>query len=60
MMKKIHLPKNNQAVQGNPTADRATQDVKQDKKIQGITNAGGQRSDQTSNKDNERKRGERS
>ncbi|MCX2481867.1 hypothetical protein [Pedobacter sp. MR2016-24] len=44
--------------QGNPTADRAHHDVKNDKKQQGITNAGGQRSDQTSNKDNERKRGE--
>jgi len=44
--------------QGNPTADRAHHDVKSDKKQQGITNGGGQRSDQTSNKDNVRKRGE--
>ena len=44
--------------QGKPTSDRAHHDVKNDKKQQGITNAGGQRSDQTSNKDNERKRGE--
>lgn len=44
--------------QGNSTADRAHHDVKNDKKQQGITNGGGQRSDQTSNKDNARKRGE--
>lgn len=42
----------------NPTADRANHSVKNDKKQQGITNGGGQRSDQTSNKDNQRKRGE--
>jgi hypothetical protein len=30
--------------------------AKDDKKQQGITNGGGQRSDQTSNKDNQRKR----
>jgi hypothetical protein len=44
--------------QGNPTSDRANHSVKDDKKQQGVTNGGGQRSDQTSNKDNERKRGE--
>jgi hypothetical protein len=44
--------------QGTPTADRAHHDAKQDKKMNGISNAGGQRSDQTSNKDNERKRGQ--
>ena len=42
--------------QGNPTSDRAFHNAKDDKKQQGITNGGGQRSDQTSNKDNERKR----
>lgn len=42
--------------QGHPTSDRAFNDVKIDRKQQGITNAGGQRSDQTSNRDNERKR----
>ena len=42
--------------QGNPTSDRIHHSVKDDKKQQGITNGGGQRSDQTSNKDNARKR----
>lgn len=42
--------------QGKPTSDRAYHSVKDDKKQQGITNGGGQRSDQTSNKDNARKR----
>lgn len=42
--------------QGNPTSDRAFHNAKDDKKQQGITNGGGQRSDQTSNKDNSRKR----
>jgi hypothetical protein len=50
--------KNGMREQGNPTSDRAHHDVKNDKKQQGITNGGGQRSDQTSNKDNQRKRGE--
>ncbi|MCD0487169.1 hypothetical protein LPB86_02950 [Pedobacter sp. MC2016-14] len=45
-------------MQGRPTSDRAYHDVTNDKKQQGITNAGGQRSDQTSNKDNQRKRGQ--
>lgn len=49
--------KNNGGFQGNPTSDRAFHNPKDDKKQQGITNGGGQRSDQTSNKDNERKRG---
>ncbi|MFP5079392.1 hypothetical protein [Pedobacter sp. JCM 36344] len=42
--------------QGNPTSDRAFHNAKDDKKQIGITNGGGQRSDQTSNKDNARKR----
>jgi hypothetical protein len=42
--------------QGKTTSDRNYHSVKQDKKQQGITNGGGQRSDQTSNRDNERKR----
>ncbi len=41
--------------QGQPTSDRANHDVKSDKKIMGIPNSGGQRSDQTSNKDTEGK-----
>jgi len=54
--------KNNQVLkhtgdpQGNPTSDRAFHNAKDDKKQTGITNGGGQRSDQTSNKDNARKR----
>ncbi|WP_439461338.1 hypothetical protein [Pedobacter sp. GSP4] len=54
-MKNMSTPKNNPTVQGSSIADRANHDVKTDKKIQGITNGGGQRSDQTSNKDNQRK-----
>jgi hypothetical protein len=57
-MKSTSLPKNNSRVHGSTIADRANHDVKVDKKKIGITNAGGQRSDQTSNKDNERKRGQ--
>lgn len=41
--------------QGNSTADRAFIDQKETQKQKGITNGGGQRSDQTSNKDNTRK-----
>jgi hypothetical protein len=55
-MKNTSTPKNNPTVQGSSIADRANHDVKTDKKMQGITNGGGQRSDQTSNKDNNRKR----
>lgn len=42
--------------QGKPTSDRMYHNIKDDKKQQEITNGGGQRSDQTSNKDNQRKR----
>ncbi|ACU06377.1 MULTISPECIES: hypothetical protein [Pedobacter] len=42
--------------QGRPTSDRVFHNAKQDKKQQGISNGGGQRSDQTSNRDNQRKR----
>lgn len=55
-MKKEANPRNSGNAQGNPTSDRSYHSVKDDKKQQGITNGGGQRSDQTSNKDNERKR----
>ena len=41
--------------QGRPTSDRAFTDHKQEMKQRGINNGGGQRSDQTSNRDNERK-----
>jgi len=54
-MKNVSTPKNNPTTQGSPLADRTHHDVKTDKKQNGITNAGGQRSDQTSNKDNDRK-----
>ena len=57
-MKNVSTPKNNPHVQGGTIADRANHDVKAAKKQNGISNAGGQRSDQTSNKDNERKRGQ--
>lgn len=57
-MKNTEFPKNNGSVHKNSIADRAHNDLKQDKKRVGISNAGGQRSDQTSNKDNERKRGQ--
>ena len=57
-MKNPKTSKNNDTVQGSTTADRANHNIKADKKENGISNAGGQRSDQTSNKDNERKRGE--
>ena len=57
-MKKETLPKNNARSHGSTIANRTHDDVKLDKTKNGITNAGGQRSDQTSNKDNERKRGQ--
>lgn len=57
-MKNINIPKNNAHVQGSSQADRAHHDLRTDKKQNGITNGGGQRSDQTSNKDNQRKRGQ--
>lgn len=56
LMKNQEIKKGNRNVQGKPTSDRAFHNPKEDKKIQGISNGGGQRSDQTSNKDNERKR----
>jgi len=57
-MKNQTTPKNNATVQGNSTADRANHNLRVDKKENGISNAGGQRSDQTSNRDNQRKRGQ--
>lgn len=41
--------------QGNSTSDRGFFDQKAAKKQTGISNGGGQRSDQTSNRDNDRK-----
>lgn len=57
-MKNQSIPKHLGNQQGKSTSDRVHNDVKLDKKMKGISNAGGQRSDQTSNKDNARKRGE--
>nr|WP_197486660.1 hypothetical protein [Mucilaginibacter sp. L294] len=47
--------KGNASAQGSSTADRAFNDAKETQKQKGISNGGGQRSDQTSNKDNTRK-----
>ncbi len=47
--------KGNPGGQGRPTSDRSFTDHKEDMKQKGISNGGGQRSDQTSNKDNDRK-----
>ena len=59
MLRKFNTPqKNNETVQGYSTADRTTRCVKADKKENGISNVGDQRSNQTYHKDNERKRGE--
>lgn len=55
-MKNVNMPKNNPTTQGSSIADRTNHNVRTDKKMNGITNGGGQRSDQTSNKDNSRKR----
>jgi hypothetical protein len=43
--------KNNQNGQGSTTADRAFNDAKENQKQKGVSNAGGQRSDQTSSRD---------
>jgi len=47
--------KGNTSTQGSSTADRAFNDAKETQKQKGISNGGGQRSDQTSNRDNTRK-----
>jgi hypothetical protein len=41
--------------QGNSTADRTFNDARESQKQKGISNAGGQRSDQTSSKDSAHK-----
>ena len=43
--------KNNNHLQGNTTADRAFTDQRENQKQKGISNAGGQKSFQTSSKD---------
>ncbi|WP_204353195.1 hypothetical protein [Pedobacter yulinensis] len=55
-MKNQAAPKHTGNEQGNSTSDRMYHNPKQDRKMTGITNGGGQRSDQTSNRDNTRKR----
>ncbi|MET3980036.1 hypothetical protein ABIB62_002621 [Mucilaginibacter sp. UYP25] len=52
---KTQETKNNVTGQGSSTSDRAYVDAKEAQKQKGISNGGGQRSDQTSNKDNTRK-----
>ncbi|MCO5934952.1 hypothetical protein NAF17_05335 [Mucilaginibacter sp. RB4R14] len=52
---KTQETKNNVTGQGSSTADRAYVDAKETQKQKGISNGGGQRSDQTSNRDNTRK-----
>ncbi|MDN3548488.1 hypothetical protein [Mucilaginibacter aquaedulcis] len=47
--------KNSGNMQGGSTSDRAFFDQKAARKQAGISNGGGQRSDQTSNRDNTRK-----
>ncbi|QEC64230.1 hypothetical protein FRZ54_17135 [Mucilaginibacter ginsenosidivorans] len=47
--------KRSAGVQGKPTSDRAFSDRAEATKSRGISNGGGQRADQTSNRDNERK-----
>jgi hypothetical protein len=47
--------KGNTGAKGSSTADRAFNDTKETQKQKGISNGGGQRSDQTSNRDNNRK-----
>jgi hypothetical protein len=54
-MKAQQITKENKGGQGRPTSDRAFLDHKEEMKQKGISNGGGQRSDQTSNRDNERK-----
>ena len=49
-MKEQQHVKGNANVQGNPTSDRNFSDLKEAKQERGVSNGGGQRSDQTSNK----------
>jgi len=48
--------KNNNSGQGQPTSNRAFNDQKENQKQTGISNAGGQRSDQTSSRDSAHKK----
>lgn len=52
---KTHESKNNVTGQGSSTADRAFNDAKETQKQKGISNGGGQRSDQTSSRDSTHK-----
>lgn len=55
-MKNQQGSKANENAQGNPTSDRVFTDTKTQKKENGISNAGGQRSDQTSTPNTEHKK----
>jgi len=57
-MKTQSISKENKRGQGRSTSDRAFSNQREQIKSTGISNGGGQRSDQTSNRDNQRKRGE--
>ena len=54
-MKREQELRNSGNFQGSPTADRAFNDTREVQKSKGISNGGGQRSDQTSNRDATRK-----
>ncbi len=54
-MMKAQDARNNDNGQGRSTSDRAFMDQKNEMKQRGVSNGGGQRSDQTSNRDNDRK-----
>ena len=58
IMKTQRNSKENKGGQGRATSDRAFSNQKEQIKSTGINNGCGQRSDQTSNRDNQRKRGE--
>ncbi|QXV64378.1 hypothetical protein INP83_14940 [Mucilaginibacter sp. 21P] len=54
-MKTQDLKNNSNGHQGNPTADRSFNNAREVQKSKGISNGGGQRSDQTSSKDSAHK-----
>lgn len=55
-MKSQENMKGSNGMQGTPTADRAHSNHNKDMAQKGISNGGGQRSDQTSNRDTMRRR----
>jgi hypothetical protein len=54
-MKEQQNQKGSAGMQGKPTSDRAFSDHSTAMKSRGVSNGGAQRSDQTSNRDNNRK-----